>query len=335
MYDYGRFDFRQKNFYLNFAKGEMRYSIGRTKEFVRLRDYYISENRFVKEQELNLRPDERQAFFDFLETNNLPENSEYLYNYVYDNCATKIRDVVTTVITDSIYFPYSYVEKGKSVRDLMDDYLGGQPWGDLIIDLGLGSQIDVEAKPEVYMFLPDYIFLAFSEAQVRRDSVVVPLVRESRVLYQNTETEVKKGLMTPFNTFLLLFFVVGLVTNRDFKKQKRSHWLDVLLFSAVGFLGLWFVFLWFGTAHLSKENWNLLWAFPLHIPLVYFLKRAYFQPFFTRVYRFLAVVHFLTLVFWVAIPQVMHHALIPLILALVLREFYISYDLGRLKFNKR
>ncbi|MDH5609183.1 MAG: DUF4105 domain-containing protein, partial [Cyclobacteriaceae bacterium] len=51
MYDYGRFDFRQKNFYLNFAKGEMRYSIGRTKEFVRLRDYYISENRFVKEQE--------------------------------------------------------------------------------------------------------------------------------------------------------------------------------------------------------------------------------------------------------------------------------------------
>ena len=334
MYDYGRFDFDQENFYWNFARGNMLYSIGRTKSFQRAKNYYMKEDRYIYEQVLNLTQVEKQQFFDYLENNYLPENRDYLYNYVYDNCATRIRDAVEQVVNGEVVYDSSFVVENKTVRDLMDDYLPYQPWGDLIIDIGLGSQIDREAPLEVYMFLPDFIYIAFEDAMIQRDSVSFPLVKNTLKLYTQKEEPEAIGWFTPFNVFILLFFVVGLITNRDFKKQRRSHWLDVVLFSVIGILGWWLAFLWFGTIHLSEANWNLLWAFPFHIPLVYLLNKPSLRPILSRVYRFLAVLHFLTLVFWVVIPQPLHQAILPLLVTLMLRSFYISYDLGRIRFGK-
>jgi hypothetical protein len=330
VYDYGRFDFDQENFYVNFARGKMLYSIGRLKNFKRFRDYYASEDRFVYEQVLNLSHAEKVAFFKFLERNNQPENRQYLYNYVYDNCGTKIREVVDTVVSAPIRYDYSYAQDGKTVRDLMDDYLAYQPWGDLGIDLGLGMQIDYEAPAEVYMFLPDYVFKGFAGAKIERDTASVALVKSTNVLYETINEPEAIGFFTPFNFFLILFFVIGLITNRNYRTGKRSHWLDVVLFTAVGFAGWWFVFLWVGTEHLSKYNWNLLWGFPLYIPLVYFLNSEKWQPKLARVFRYLSIVLILTIVFWALIPQPMHFSLIPLILAMALRGFYISYDLSRI-----
>jgi hypothetical protein len=329
IYDYGRFSFKQENFYLNFAQGKMLYSIGRSKNFQRYKNLYIKEDRYVYEQVLNLSPDETRKFFAYLENNYLPENREYLYNYVYDNCATKIRDVLLAVVP-STQFNYDYITEGKTIRDLMDDYLDYQPWGDFAIDLGLGSQIDKEAEGDDYMFLPDYVFEAVSTATIEQDSLSIPLIRATNILYESSDSTISNGMFTPMNTFILLFFIVGLITNRDFKKQKRSHWLDVVLFTTIGIVGWWLVFLWFGTEHLSKNNWNLLWAFPFHLPLVFLLNKVRFQPILARVYRFLAVLHALTLVFWVLMPQPLHFALVPLLVLLVLRAFYISYDLSRI-----
>jgi len=329
MYDYGRFNFEQENFYWNFAKGKMLYSMGKTYDFNRYLEYYSAQNRYVYEQELNLKPEEVQAFFEFLEINNLPENREYYYNYVYDNCASRIRDVVRDAISDTVVLSTSYISNRKTVRDLMHDYLTFQPWGELIIDMGLGSQIDQEASPEVYMFLPDFVFQAFEKGIIVRKAAQDSLVKQTNVLYAAQPEENENGIFTPFNAFIFLFFAVGLVTNRNFKTLNRSHWIDVILFTIVGIFGWWFVFLWFGTEHLSKNNWNLLWAFPLHIPLIYFLNKERWKPVLARVYRWIAILLSLNLVFWVLIPQPLNQALIPLVLTLILRAFYISFDLSR------
>lgn len=328
IYDYGRFSFKQANFYWNFARGMLLYSIGKA-DFDRYVNLYVAEDRSVQEQILNLTQQEKQSYFKFLENNYKPQNRSYMYNYVYDNCATKLKEVTEEVLTPEIVWDYSYVEEGKTVRDLMDDYLGYQPWGDLAIDLGLSMEIDGEASPEVYMFLPDYIFTAFANAKIDRDSTIVPLIAKTNDIYVQKEEPEKPGLFTPMNTFIILFFLVGLITNRDFKRGKRSKWLDKILFSLAAFVGWWFVFLWFGTAHLSKYNWNLLWAFPFHIPLIFLLTRETIRPHMVRLYRLLAVIHFLTLVLWALFPQPLHFSLIPFILTLALRSFYISYDLDR------
>ncbi len=329
VYDFGRFSFEQENFYWNYALGTTYYSIGKFNDYPRLRDHYARKNRFVHEQVMNFTSAEVQLVFDALEENNRPENREYLYNYVYDNCATRLADIVDKTLPGRVTYDTSLVRPGVTIRDLMDEGLAYQPWGDLLIDLFLGLQIDKEADFREYLMMPFYIEDAFAGATIDRDSVQVDLVKETVIAYEPTPETLSNGFLTPFNVFVLLFFVVGFITNRNYKTERRTRWIDLALFSLVGFLGCICSFLWFGTEHLSKYNYNILWAIPFHLPAIWLLGKEKFQPFLVRYFRFTAVLYALILVFWALLPQALHQSLIPLILLLVLRAFYISYDVGK------
>jgi len=327
-YDYGLYDFEQENFFLNFAKGLLKYQVG-VREWKRTFQVMKYYERNINIQYLNLTYSEKQQLFDFLQNNVKPENSEYLYNYVYDNCATKIRDVCEELFPGRITYDLSYKVEGKTVRNLMDDYLDYQPWGDLGIDLGLGMQIDQEASAEMYMFLPDYIYKGFANGTMDRDSTKVPLVLVSEVAYQAPVKTYTNRLLTPVNAFIILFFVVGLLTHRNLKYGKRTKWIDYLLFTVVGFVGWWVVFLWLGTEHLSKWNLNIMWAIPIHFPLIFFLGKEKYRIFFRYYFKFLAYWYCLILLLWPFLPQPLHASLVPLVLTLVLRSFYLSYDLRK------
>lgn len=328
VYNYGVFDFDQENFFWNFAKGKMLYQLGLSR-YKSFKNHYISENRYIIEQVLNLTTTEKQQLVDYLTENYKPENREYYYNYVYDNCATRIRKVLVETFPGRIHFELDYMEPDKTIRELMDDYLTHQPWGDWIIDIGLGQQIDKVAEPEEYMFLPDYIYLAFKDATLKRDSVVVPLVQEVRNVFVPTPEEHSFGFFTPFNVFVIFFFVVGFITNRDFKKQKRTKWIDPFLFTLPGLLGWWLVFLWFGTDHLSKNNLNLLWAIPFHLPFAYLLGIKAFRKFLSNYFLVISVWYVILLVLWGILPQPLHSAVLPLVITMALRGFYIHYDLRK------
>ncbi|RED98850.1 lipoprotein N-acyltransferase Lnb domain-containing protein [Marinoscillum furvescens] len=328
VYNYGVFDFQQENFFWNFARGKMLYRLGMSR-YNAFKNHYEKENRYIIEQRLNLTLEEKQALVDYLAENYKPENREYYYNYVYDNCATKIREVLNDRFPGRITFETSYMEEGKTIRDLMDDYLTYQPWGDWIIDIGLGMQIDKEADEMEYMFLPDYIQKAFEGATFKRDSVTVSLVAETVEVYKPTPETPENGVFTPFNVFVIFFFVVGFITNRDFKKEKRTKWIDPVVFTLAGLLGWWLVFLWAGTEHLSKDNLNLLWAIPLHIPLAYLTGVKKLQPFLSKYFLVIALLYGLLILLWSVLPQPLHQALIPYILTMILRGFYIHFDLRK------
>ena len=327
-FDYGVFDFEQENFFLNFAQGLLKYKVG-IRQNNRMMAFQKGLDRSIKAQYLNLTTDEKQQLVDFLLNNAKPENAEYLYNYVYDNCATKIKDICDELFPGRITYDLSFKQEGKSVRNLMDDYLDYQPWGDLGIDLGLGLQIDQEAPAEVYTFLPDYIFKAFEKATISRDSVTVPLVKNSEVLNIPVKEPDKNGILTPLNVFIILFFVVGFITNRNFKTGKRTKWVDVVLFSLAGFVGLWVTYLWFWTEHLSQGNLNILWAIPFHLPIIFFASKDRYRKFMKYYFKGTAVWYCVLLVTWALLPQPLHMSLVPLVLAMVLRGFYIGYDLRK------
>lgn len=327
-FNYGVFDFDQESFFVNFARGKMIYQLGLS-DYERFKNHYIRENRFVIEQTLNLTLEEKQTLFDFLLENYKPENREYLYNYVYDNCATKLPEVLNKAFPGRITYDYSFVEEGVTIRDLMDRYLTYQPWGDWIIDIGLGLQIDKVATPEEYLFLPDYVQKSVEKATIKNDSTTLPLVSKTTLVFTPKPETFKNGLFTPFNFFVLIFFIVGFITNKDFKKEKRTKWVDAVLFTFVGILAWWCVFLWFGTDHLSKYNYNLLWAIPFHIPLMYLLGVRSLQAFLKWYTLLIAIGYVLLLILWAAVPQPLHMALVPLILTMILRLFYIHIHLKR------
>ncbi len=93
VFNYGVYDFDTPNFYTKFAQGKLNYKID-ANYYEDFKASYIRQNRTIKEQVLNLAVDEKQQVFNFLSKNYEPANQFYLYDFFYDNCATKIKDVL-------------------------------------------------------------------------------------------------------------------------------------------------------------------------------------------------------------------------------------------------
>ncbi len=322
VYNYGTFDFNQPNFYWNFAKGNLNYMLG-TKEFNRFAYEYQYFNRSIREQTLNLSDSQKQAFFQFLQHNTKGDNKYYRYDYFYNNCATKIRDVLKDVLGDSLVFDPKYVTETTTIRKKTDEYLEYQPWGDFGIDLGLGMPMDKEMTPEMFMFLPDYVELGLKHAHIYRGGKKYDAVKDSRILFQAKEQTFEKTTITPFIFFWLLFFLSLFITILDLKKRRVRHkWFDALLFTTLGLVGLLLTFLWFFTDHMaSKNNLNILWAMPTHLMLPFlFFKRN--KPKWLNIYFYLtltlATVLFL---FWWMFPQQIHYALSPVFLTIMVRSW--------------
>ncbi|MEM9984176.1 MAG: DUF4105 domain-containing protein, partial [Bacteroidota bacterium] len=156
MYNYGTFDFKPDSltqFYLNFTQGRLNYRLDT--ESYRQFDYvyhYFKRSYFA--QVLDLTQDQKQAVYDFLETNYLPANRYYLYEFFYDNCATRVRDLFQEVLGDSLTYVGAQASMGMSFRDLLHQYLGDRRWPQFGIDLALGAVVDRDITPWESMFLP-------------------------------------------------------------------------------------------------------------------------------------------------------------------------------------
>ncbi|MEO9965367.1 MAG: DUF4105 domain-containing protein [Reichenbachiella sp.] len=327
IFNYGIFDFNQPNFYLNFTKGKLYYKLG-TGNYSAYKNYYYAEDRTWREHILNVGPADKQALFDFLVNNAKPENANYYYNYCYDNCATRMRDVIDLTLGDRVTYDYSFAEDSLSFRDLMDKYLEYQPWGDLGIDICLGSEIDAVASGYHYQYMPLYLEQALLSATISTDSTTLPLVRQSATISTSSEVVEESGFK-PIHFFVLFFFIVGLITHRGIKYNSAYRFIDIILFGVTGLLGCFLLFLWFGTDHLSQYNYNLLWAMPLNLlALALLMKRTkvnglrfYFLGF--------GILQVILIVIRELLPQEIHFALIPLLLALALRSFYVAYTLKK------
>jgi hypothetical protein len=325
-FNYGVFDFNQPNFYLNFTRGKLLYRLGLS-DYSRVKDYYILNNRSVTEQVLNLSLEERESVFDFLMENNKPENQEYYYNYIYDNCATKMRDVLQQSLKSELVFDFGYVKEALSYRDLMDLYLKYQPWGDLGIDLCLGAEIDNIADGNGYLYLPDYIELAFAKAKLSANGIEKPLVANTERTYVSSPENLENDFLTPTTVFVIVFFVIGLIIHRSLKYNAANRWLDIILYGITGIVGTLLTILWFATDHLSAYNLNIIWAMPFNIlGLFYLLKKK--KTNFTKQY-FLAygIIQIALILFSGLLPQTLHLAFVPLVLGLAMRSFYLYFEL--------
>ena len=326
-YNYGVFDFDQPNFYLNFALGNNLYMLG-VMDYQRFEYSYRFDNRYIHEQVLNLSQERKQRLFDYLQWNAKPENKHYLYDYFYDNCATKIPEVVLKVFGDTVVFDGAYIQTNYSFRELTDLYLEQQPWGDLGIDVGLGLPTDKKATPYEYMFLPDYVESGFAHATILVEGQREPLVKETNIIYESYPEDNAAGFFTPLLVFSLFLALAVLVTYRDLRRKKISMYFDGVLFTVLGVLGVLLLLLWTATNHHAAEkNFNLLWALPTHLVAVLFFLR---QPkWLENYFLIVAVLTVALLVTWPILPQKLHYSLVPLVIAIALRS-YVQHRIRKL-----
>jgi len=297
VYNYGTFDFNTPNFYYKFAKGKLLYSLS-VSTFSDFLFTYELENRWVKEQILKLNQQERNDLFRFLENNRKPQNRDYKYDFLFDNCATKLPQILKKVLGNNIEYHGEHLKNHLTFRDLIHQNLLTNSWSSFGIDLALGSVIDRKAVPEEYMFLPKYVMLQMQNTTLTANPLVL---RERSVLdYSDKKFNNNFGL-SPLFWLLLLFLFTLAISYIDLRNGTRSRWLDFFLFLITGSAGLLIFFLWFLTDHSSTaNNFNILWAFPFNIAACYFLLRKDRIPKWMGKYILgLLVLMTITLILWI------------------------------------
>ena len=320
VYGYGQYDFDAPNFYLKFARGKLNYLISRH-FYSDIFNYYSRENRTINEQVLNLSTEQKQKLFHYLEDNYKPENRKYLYDFFYDNCATKIRDVLSTVTNNAITFKKPESFEPKTFRTLIYEHVDKNSWGSFGIDVALGSVVDRQASANEFMFLPKYIHAFFEVSKINGNE---DLVKSSNVLYERKADNSSGFIFSPLVILGLLAIVILFITYKDFKGQKRTKWLDITLFSLTGTIGILLLLLWFGTDHTATwQNYNLLWACPLNIIVIGQLLKAKIKNWVKSYLKFLVIMLCLMTMHWLIGVQVFAIALIPLLIALAVRYIYL------------
>ena len=330
IYDYGRYDFETPNFYLKFAQGKLLYEMG-SNNFEPFLNYYKRQDRWVKEQVLALEAEEKKELFGFLQNNALPENKKYKYDFFYDNCATRIRDVLITALDEKVNYSPDFISETKTFRQLIQQNVYANSWGSLGMDVAIGSVTDVEANAWQHQFLPEYVFEAAAVASFNRNGQTIPLVKETRILYQNElEAAAPNFFMSPLFVFSLLGLIIVWITYRDKKNNTRSRYLDSILFLTTGLIGIFLILLWFATDHsATANNYNVLWAFPFSILFFIAIGKKKPKKWLHRYVVFLVLLMVLMVLHSLTGVQQFAIGFIPLFIALAVRYLYVISYLKR------
>ena len=267
VYNFGMFSFSKPNFVYRFVKGETDYALAGY-PFEYFIPEYVERNSKVVEQVLNLSQRQAESLYLQLEWLRLPQNREYRYNYVLDNCATRPRDMIEKV-TGGLNYPQP-ADTTLTFRDMMRSYSGNYPWYQFGIDLALGSGIDYRLDAREQMFAPIYLMNAFQgSAFIDESGHRVPLVKEKIVLFDGSESPVlppTPWYLTPLFAGLVLLLVAVGVTYVDRQYRRVSRWFDTLFFGLCFLGSIVIYFLIFCSEHPTTTiNYNGLWLTPLSL----------------------------------------------------------------------
>ncbi len=273
VYNYGTFDFEAPNFIYNFVKGKLNYfvSVSTFNDFLYVYQY---EKRSVWEQELLLTGEQKIKMNSFLQWNALPENKNYLYDFIADNCTTRVRDIIARNSSDSLLFDKIATPGDSSYRDGINRYSENLYWLNFGMNLLIGKRTDHKASDHRYYYLPEYLLEATEKANINGRLIAKPV----SLLYEPQDKAIpEKNFFTPFVVFALLAALIILLSyiNSPFSK-KFLLTFDFLLFISLGLLGCLLLFMWLGTDHYwCKDNLNLLWAWPTHLLAIFSRKKTW------------------------------------------------------------
>lgn len=333
IYNYGTFDFATPNFYTKFVTGRLDYMLSTTK-FKYFEYEYKVDNRGVFEQVLNINKSQAQALFTNLETNALTQNRTYRYDFFYDNCATRIRDIFEKSLGDSLVYDTQSYTQDLNFRDLLHPYITHSQWLDLGINLALGLPADKIALPAEYTFLPDHLMDYVSKAYYEKITDSTKFAGNVEQIVSYTKINFPKKYLTPLNIFLVLLVLFIALTYMDFEKKRITCWPDKVLFSIVGILGVVTTFLWLGTDHFAmNQNLNFIWAMPLNLIIVFLLNKKRFQNIVFYYFMAYSIMLFFILISWSWFPQRFSIFLVPVVFSLFLRSAYYVYHMMNVRKN--
>ncbi|MBC7391583.1 MAG: DUF4105 domain-containing protein [Opitutaceae bacterium] len=319
VYNYGTFDFEQPGFYLNFVKGHLDYTLS----VYSFEIQYLSaqqEGRGLDQQLLGLDSNQKQALFDFLEWNALPQNAHYKYDFYLDNCSSRIRDIFQKNCGENLHYDPS-ITTPYSFREWMNIFLLPYPWSSLGMNIGLGAPSDKKTDYLTQMYLPLNLKLGVASAT----NSGKPLVNQEKEILYPFENDVKVN--NPVLSVTMVIFAMAMLL--IFSKGRFAYFsiaFDSLLFIIVTVLGFVLALLWIATDHwVCAGNTDLLWANPFCV--FYFLLVTKYKNSKITFYLCLSLVILSAFYYTIGylLPEKPLFLMMPFVLALQVRVVFRLY----------
>lgn len=236
-FNYGVFDFKKPHFILRFVFGLTDYELG-AYPYEAFLEEYRHFGSMVTEQVLNLTSAEKQRLRLLLSENLKPENSVYRYNYFYNNCTTKARDIIEQCIDGTVEY-VGREDYTPSYREMVHQMTKDHPWMQAGNDLLLGIKADWSTDRREQEFLPNNLMYDFDHAQIYTNGRYRPLVRERRIAVPAGVQVVQSGLpLSPWGCGLILLVFCVLLFVVEWRQRRVFVALDVALMVFTGSIGI-------------------------------------------------------------------------------------------------
>jgi len=289
VYNFGTFDFDTPNFLVEFVKGNLNYflSVDYFQNFIAEYQYY---GRSIKEQVLILSDVEKINWQNALLKNLEGNNRYYLYNFITDNCTTRVKDGFYQFATSQV--PPSNIKSFRT-HVVAAPYQQGIPWIGLGIDVLLGASSDQTPTALQAGFLPD---LFFEQLAAQPSHIAVTQN------YDFTKTTASK----PTDP---IYYIVGFMLVYLFVGKWNARWavmaakfLDTILLFIYGLGGLLLVYMSLFSKHTACHyNFNIDWIHPLYfIALICYFMKPIWAGYLGRVF-FIATIGLIAVSYW--LPQ--------------------------------
>ncbi len=269
VYNFGTFDFDTPFFYLKFIKGNLLYQLS-VADYELERSQWPYEKRTVYEQKLNISLKDKQNIYDNLESTYYSNARYYKYNFFFDNCATRVRDIIEKSVEGKLKYDTTGFSE-KTFRSLIYPYIKRNYWLDAGINIALGRNTDRKADLREYMFLPEFIKDIYARTYIIENSDTVKFTSPPVVIFPGdivytNKTRLEKYI--PWSVVILLL----LLTTYEIYRKRIYRIPDAVIFLIYGLTGLVLFFLTLYSDHTAlHSNYNLIWSCPLLIPVAYFV----------------------------------------------------------------
>lgn len=242
VYNYGTFDTDDPNFYINFISGRMKYSLSVSTYHSFLQEY-ITTQQTVSAQKLNLTLKEKNKLFLLLNEQLKPTHKYYYYDFIKNNCATKIVDLLAQTIGPDFDYSLSVANQGTGnpVRILVSNYLTNDALYMIGINVLLGSKADITSSKAVSLFLPDTLQKRLDQIQLRKRKMADPA---AFLFIPGKEEHVSPNVLTTsLYSFLLILLLISPFIERVSGANKLMMWVTITVFTMAGLLGFLLLYL--------------------------------------------------------------------------------------------
>ncbi|MDR1562909.1 MAG: DUF4105 domain-containing protein [Dysgonamonadaceae bacterium] len=264
--NWGTFDSNRKNFVYHFVRGETDYFMS-VESYNLFEKIYIADGAQIIEQEINIPDNMKVSMLEEIYENLRPHNAQYRYNYFFDNCTLRPRNLIEKYSGGTVVYPQP---NEVTLRDLVHDCTNQYPWMKFGIDIVIGNGADSLVSRRTELFLPQKLSETLDKSVIRmKDGRELPVVLSKKYITGNDAVINKSNAaiisLNPLNIGILMFIIFLVITILKVFKDINVQIPFAILFFITGCAGCIVIFLMMFSSHpCVSPNWNIVWLNPLH-----------------------------------------------------------------------